>query len=125
MAPGNKSSERMTASPRNTCVPGVQAYAAVGSRTSTAAARTSINPIEPRRVVAVCARVGGRGLDAESLPLSTQGATQVVQLLLDHIIDGLLRLSQVVADVIANLVSWYPFPQLGPRVACPRRAPRT
>src|SRR5690349_23616448 len=106
----------MTASPRNTCVPGVQAYAAVGSIKSAAAARTSINRIEPRRVVAVCARAGGRGSDPESLPLSTQSPTQVVQLLLDHVIYRLLRLSQIVADVITNLVSWNPVPQIAPRV---------
>lgn len=49
-------------------------------------------------------------LDPQALSLPPQGAAEIAQLVLDYIVDRLLRLTKIVADVLSNLVARYPVP---------------
>src|SRR3954466_7143630 len=124
IATGSRSSDRITASPRKTCVPGVHAYAADGSNTSAAPASSTMTARSRGRANR-CSRFASRPLDPQPLPLSPQGTTEIAQLGLDHVIDRLLRLAEVVLHVIANLVARNALPQIAARVACPRGAAST
>src|SRR6185369_12551103 len=82
MAAGSWASERRTASPRYTWVPGVQAYAAFGSN---ATSRTAA----PRRPAARSAArpMRRRVLDPEPAPLAAERLTEVAKLVLDEAVD--------------------------------------
>ena len=60
-----------------------------------------------------------RCLDPQSLTLSPQGTSEIAQLGLDHVIDRLLCLAEIIPHVIANLVARNLLPQIAPRVARP------
>src|SRR4051812_6012995 len=126
IATGSRSSDRITASPRKTCVPGVHAYAADGSSTSAAAASSTMTARSRGRGnrCSRCSRCASRPLDPQPLPLSPQGTTEIAQLGLDHVIDRLLRLAEVVPHVIANLVARNALPQLAAGVPSPWGAAR-
>src|SRR5690349_9693154 len=95
MLGGRNWSERITASPRKTCVPGVQAWATAGATTTKAAA--SQTHVGTRR-----ARRDGRArgtLHPKTLPLSPNRPAQVFQLRLNGIVDRLARAAGVVGHV--------------------------
>src|SRR5689334_3642825 len=94
-ATGRTDSERITASPRNTCVPGVHACAIAGVMAST----NTASAVTRRTVRAPCAR-GGR-LDAKTLALAPNGTPQILELRLDRVVDRILRATEVVGDVVA------------------------
>src|SRR3954470_24264678 len=81
-ATGRTASERITASPRKTCVAGVHAWARDGE---TAIMRT-INAAKRRTFRDACAGTGTL-LDAKALPLSTNRAPKIFQFGLDGVID--------------------------------------
>src|SRR6185436_1023464 len=91
---GTSASERMTASPRKTCVPGVQACATAGAtamaRTTNTAQRRTLR--EPRAF--------GTALNTETLALAPHGAPEILELRLDDIVDRLAGATQVLAHVI-------------------------
>src|SRR3954471_21372449 len=124
IATGSRSSDRITASPRKTCVPGVHAYAADGSSTSAAPASSTMTATARARGNR-CSRCASRPLDPQPLALSSQGTTEIAQLGLDHVINRFLRLAEVVPHVIANLVARNALPQIAAGVACPRGTART
>src|SRR3954464_4360897 len=84
MLDGRSGSERITASPRKMCVPGVQAWATAGVSTNANSTASARPPAEAGRDVArriECA------LDPDPLALPTNGFAKIVQLFLDDIID--------------------------------------
>src|SRR6476646_5713594 len=88
---GSSWSERMTASPRKTCVPGVQACATAGAiTTSTTASQRQVGTraAPPRRA-------GRRTSDPKALALSPNRAAQVLELRLDGFVDGVARAPRV------------------------------
>src|SRR5262245_59297483 len=88
-------SERMAASPRNTCVPGVHACATAGVSTRIASAtRTSGAARAARR----------RCLDAKTLALAPHGATQVAELVCHGVIDCVACLPHIVRNMLADFV---------------------
>src|SRR5205085_9947922 len=63
-------------------------------------------------------------LNTQSLSLSSQCSPEIAQLGLDHVIDCLLRLAQIITHVVANFFTRNALPQVTSRVAGPRCAPR-
>src|SRR5512138_635659 len=102
IAGGNAASDRMTASPRNTCVPGVQACATPGATMSVARAMSA-----QRR----SGRLGDRRLvvsDPKPLSLPFDGAPQILQLGLHRIVDCLARMADVIRDLLAQVLATLP-----------------
>jgi hypothetical protein len=95
---GRTASERITASPRKTCVPGVHAWARDGE---TAIIRT-INAAKRRTFRDACAETG-RLLDAKALPLSPNRAPKILQFGLHGVIDCFAGPAQVFGQVVAVL----------------------
>src|SRR5690349_4560194 len=89
-ASGRTASDRITASPRKTWVPGVQAWARAGE---TAIIET-INAAKRRTSRDDRARAG-RLLDAKALPLPPNRASKVLQLGLHGVVDGLTSPTQI------------------------------
>src|SRR4051812_14902924 len=96
-AGGSTASDRMTASPRNTCVPGVHACATAGARTSTSIATPAHAPT--RRAL----HVVRLALDAKTLALPPNGTAKVLELRLDRVIDRRAGSAQVLRYVLSNL----------------------
>src|SRR6476646_7565050 len=95
---GSSWSERMTASPRKTCVPGVQACATAGAiTTSTTASQRhgGTRAARPRRA-------GRRTSDPKAFALSPNRAAQILELGLHRVIDGLARAPGVLGDVTSE-----------------------
>src|SRR5688572_23872709 len=115
MTPGSAASACRTAWPRKTCVPGVHAYAGVGTSATRASPRTSA------RATSAGPRIAARS-DAESLPLPADRLPEIVQLLFDDVADRLTRLVQVVADPLADLVHPGAVPHLLAALRGPARA---
>src|SRR5688572_3859406 len=94
-APGSCGSDRSTASPRYTCVPGVQAYAVSGSRTTSSRAATT----RPARRIAGRPIQPDRRSDAQAPALAANRFAKVAKLVLNESIDAVARL----ADRLAHL----------------------
>src|SRR3954470_2439183 len=77
---GRTASERMTASPRKTCVPGVHACATAGATIRT---RTATRAPAPMRR-ALHARLAS---DTKTLALPPNRSAEVLELRLDHVVD--------------------------------------
>src|SRR5215831_4402628 len=99
---GSSCRERITASPRNTCVPGVQACATAGASTTNTTAnqrqvgtRTGRPP--PGR------RAGRRRSDPKTFALPPNRPAQVLELGFDGLVDRLARAADVVGNVPAKL----------------------
>ena len=102
IAGGSAASERITASPRKTCVPGVQAYATPGATMSVATAMSA-----QRR----SRRLAGRRLvvsDPKPLSLPFDGAPQILQLGVHRIVDCLSRATDVVRDLLSQVLAAIP-----------------
>src|SRR5213082_1298379 len=84
MLEGRSASERMTASPRKICVPGVHACATAGARTSASRIASATRPAETARGDA---RTMSGGLDPDSLALTADRFAEIVQLVFDDVID--------------------------------------
>src|SRR4051812_31164099 len=88
--PGSIGSDRRTASPRYTCVPGVHAYAARGSRTRS---RSTVTARPARRSAADRPRHGIARLDAQPAALPANRLAQVAKLVLYEAVDPIARLA--------------------------------
>src|SRR3954469_22651302 len=103
MLDGRSGSERITASPRKMCVPGVQACATAGvsiSASTTASARV---PAEAARDVA---RPIDRALDPDTLALPTNGFAKVVQLFLYDIVDRAASGVDILTYLFDDIIHW-------------------
>src|SRR5918993_791439 len=119
MLAGSIASERRTASPRKTCVPGGHANAGDGKR---GMATMAITAATTRGIAAGRAPIGLRvTLYAEALALTTDGFAEIAQLGLDDVRDGLTRGVERIADFFADRIHRYAIPQL---LAAFRRPPR-
>src|SRR5688572_9769883 len=115
---GSNASERSTASPRNTWVPGVHANAGDGN---TAIATTAIAAAITRGIAAVRTPVGPRvTLYAEPFALTTNGLPQIAQLRLDDVGHCFPRRVDRVANFLANCIDGNAIPDLP---AVPGRPP--
>src|SRR5690242_12617825 len=88
MWPGSMASERSTASPRNTCVPGVHACAVPGRRAMS------------RRASALAPTA----LDAQPPPTPANRLAKILQLSRDRILDCALGGVEVVAHLITEVI---------------------
>src|SRR5438876_290615 len=84
MLAGSSASERMTASPRKMCVPGVHACAIAGVSISASSTASAILPAETARGDA---RTIWSGLNPDALTLPTDSFPEIVQLVLDDVVD--------------------------------------
>src|SRR5258705_282184 len=85
------------ASPRKTCVPGVHAHATLGTRTSNAAAAQS----GPPRT---------RSLQPKLVAPPPNRVAQILELVLDQVVDRVLRGVDVVAHALLDGVARDSFP---------------
>src|SRR4051812_40043037 len=93
-ATGSTASERITASPRNTCVPGVHACATVGETMSTTAASAAMRRTFRHSLF-------GFVLDPKSFPLTTNRTPKILELGFDCLVDGFTRPTKVFGNVIS------------------------
>src|SRR5207244_2774939 len=114
---GSRASALITASPRKTCVPGVQAWAAAGVSASATTASATSPAIAP-------ARWSGdrRRSDPKPLPLAPNRLPQILELGLDGVVDRVTRPFRVVRDLAANLFVRHPTPQVAAALSRPSRA---
>src|ERR1041385_4258000 len=99
MPGGRNCSDRMTASPRKTCVPGVHACATAGATTTrTAASQRLLGTRRARRP----RRARRAMLHSKPLALSPDGTAEVLELRLDGVVDRLARGADVVGDVASQ-----------------------
>lgn len=102
MPAGSRGSDRSTASPRKTCVPGVHANAGVGNNATTT------------RAIAMAPATGNAALRqpdgprvtlyAEPLALASDGFAQISKLRLHHVGHRLARCFHCVSNLLANRV---------------------
>src|SRR5665647_104930 len=90
---GRSDSDRMIASPRKMCVPGVHAYAAAGV---TAIAMTA-TPTTHSMKTAGCLTDSRPNLDTDPLPLTANGLPEIVHLRAHDVVDRLTRAIDVLA----------------------------
>src|SRR5262249_47555715 len=102
MPAGSSASECITASPRNTCVPGVHACATPGV-SATATRATSTNAVAFHTHRRRDGRAAIRCLDPKTLSLAAYRALEIVQLGLDDVVDRVARPAEIVGDVLADL----------------------
>lgn len=98
MLEGRSESERMTASPRKMCVPGVQACAMAGVNTSASSTASAIRP--SRRTT--------RDLDPDALTLSPDCFSEIVQLVLHDVVDRVASGIHVVTHLLDHIVDGNP-----------------
>jgi hypothetical protein len=111
----------MTASPRNTCVPGVHAWATPGvSATATTATSTSDVAFHTHR--RCDGRAGIRWLDSKTLSLAANRAPEIVHLGLDYVVDGVASPAEIVGDVLADLTARNGVPSVLAASGCPSRS---
>src|SRR3954453_4634912 len=124
MALGTIASDRITASPRKMCVPGVQAYATDGNTTIAMAAAIVRRATMLRRSRAARGgfRAGEMASDPETSTLAPHGATQIAQLRADRIIDRVARPAQVVLDLCLHRVDGNVIPELASALTRPAAA---
>jgi hypothetical protein len=114
MGTGSCPRERRTASPRKTWVPGVQACAVPGNRTTSTSATASI---PPNRASAVSRwRVWS---DPHTLALVPEDAAQVAQFVLDEAVDAIARCAHRLADVVLDAIHGDAIDELAALFACP------
>src|SRR6267154_4924734 len=102
MLEGRSASERITASPRKMCVPGVQACAIAGVSTSASRTASAMRPDDLIPCV----------LDADALALPPDCFAKIVQLVLHDVIDRAARGIDVIAHLLNNVVDGNPVYQL-------------
>lgn len=113
MPDGRRGSERMIASPRKMCVPGVHAYASAGIRTSASNTASAIPPAGSARGEA---RVIGGRLDPDSLALPPNGFPKIVELVLHDVVDRIACGVHIVANLLDHFVDRNPIDQLFPPI---------
>ncbi len=91
--------ERMTASPRKTCVPGVHAYAVAGVRATTATATSRISAAR------LATRSGRSILEMETRALFFESLAQCLELVIDGAVDGVARRVHVFGKPAAQLIA--------------------
>src|SRR5215467_12079145 len=102
---GSSCSERMTASPRKTCVPGVQACATPGATTTkTIANQTQVGTRNgwPDR------RAGPGMSDPKAFALPANRAAQIFELGFDRVVDRFARAADVLGDIATGLTHHRP-----------------
>src|SRR6476660_7641193 len=102
MLEGRSVSERMTASPRKMCVPGVHACATAGVSTSASNTASAIAPAETARGEARITVVPR--LDPDPLALPANRFTEVVELVLDHVVDRIASGIDVIPDLVYHRI---------------------
>src|SRR5215218_2412644 len=112
MAPGSVVSARSTASPRYTCVPGVQAYAALGSSTSRSSAT----------MTTAADRSTGRPRARSHAEAAALAANRLAKLALYEPIDALARLAHRFPDFALDPLGRDLIDELTPVLARPPRA---
>src|SRR5467141_1554158 len=116
MLEGRSASERMTASPRKMCVPGVQACAIAGVSTSASRTASAMRPDD----LIPC------GLDADALALPPDCFAEIVQLVLHDVVDRAARGIDVIAHLFDHFVDRNPVHHLLATVhGCSESALRT
>jgi hypothetical protein len=108
----------MTASPRNTCVPGVQACATLGVMATAMIATTRHWTTRPPLAAGVLRLAS----DPKALPLSPDGPTKILELRLDNVVDRLTSSTHVIRDAIADLLPRNRVPQVFTPMRRPARA---
>src|SRR5450759_4894446 len=105
MLEGRSASERMTASPRKMCVPGVQACAMAGVSTSASSTASAIRPAETARGEA---RTIPSDLDPDALTLPPDCFSEIVQLVLHDVVDRVARGIDVITHLLNHVVDGNP-----------------
>src|SRR6188508_744797 len=100
MLEGRSASERITASPRKMCVPGVQACATDGVSTSRRRTTSATLPADAARE---CARTR-RLLNADALTLGAYSFAEIGQLVLYDIVDRFTRGVDVITHLLDDIV---------------------
>src|SRR5450759_5730888 len=109
MLEGRSASERMTASPRKMCVPGVHACATAGVSTSASSTATATRAAETARGDA---RTIPSDLDPDALTLPPDCFSEIVQLVLDDVVDRVACGIDVVTHLLDHVIDWNPVDQL-------------
>src|SRR5512143_4337371 len=117
-AAGSNTSERMTASPRKTCVPGVQACARLGVIATAMIATMRHWTTRPK------AGVPRLASDAKALPLPPNRSAQILELRLHHVVDRLASAAHVVGHAIVDLLVRDRVPEVLSALRRPSRARR-
>src|SRR5882762_6866976 len=127
MPEGSRGRERMIASPRKICVPGVQACATAGMSTS---ARSTASATRPAVTARGDARVTPGDLNADALALTADRFPKIVELVLHDVVDRVARGVNVLAHLVDHVIDRDPVDQLlaavdsGPEpTLSPRRRP--
>src|SRR6266480_4872507 len=98
---GSSASDRMIASPRKMCVPGVQAWATAGVNTSASNTASATRPAENARDEA---RGIPRALDPDALTLPPHCFAEVVQLVFHGVVDRILGGIHIVKYLVHHVV---------------------
>src|SRR3954468_22458336 len=101
MLEGSRESERITASPRKMCVPGVHACATEGVSITSSNAASNALPTEAARDEA---RDIPRALNADALTLPAYRFPEICQLFFDYVVDRITRSVDVIAHLVDDLV---------------------
>src|SRR5215831_1583065 len=102
MPGGSSASDCITASPRNTCVPGVHAWATPGV-IATATRATSTSDVAFHAHRRRDGRAAIRCLDPKTLSLAANCALEIVELGLDYVVDRVACPAEIVGHVLADL----------------------
>src|SRR6185436_2468240 len=101
MLDGSSERERITASPRKMCVPGVQAWATDGVSTSSSNTASRTLPTEAAREVA---RDIPGALNADALTLAADCFPKIGQLVFHYVVNRFARRIDVIAYLVDDLV---------------------
>ena len=115
MLEGRRESERITASPRKMCVPGVQAWATDGVSITSSNAASNTVPTEAARDAA---RDIPRALDADALTLPAYCFPEIGQLFFHYVVDRVPRGVDVFADLFHHVVDGNAVDQLSAALDC-------
>src|SRR5258705_11775238 len=103
IACGRRASDRITASPRKMCVPGVQAYAGAG----VAARRSTATHTTHSATTIGCLTDSRPGLlDPDALSLAAHRFAQIRHLFAHHVVDRLARGIDVIPNGIHDVIDW-------------------
>src|SRR6202163_1553568 len=105
MLEGRRASDRMIASPRKMCVPGVQACATAGVSTSASSTATATRAADTARDDP---RTIPLDLDSDALTLPPDCFSEIVQLVLYDIVDRAACGVDVIAHLLDHVVDWNP-----------------
>lgn len=98
---GSNESDRMIASPRKMCVPGVQANAAEGVA---AIARIAMHTTQMTATTGCPRDSLWVNLDTDALPLTPHGFAEVVHFGADDVIDCFLRAVDILAHAVGDII---------------------